>query len=162
MEASGPIFDEQDGRPAVRQRLPHARGVPADGDGAEAARSQSPQQIGAPNPSGVRIDEVCERLGVHTGGAPEAHDHRDGGGAAERLALRQVGHVEKGDGVRAGLRAEGWRRRRRGQRHGGGRQHAGKSGRQSAMTTIRMMISRTMMIVVVEITIVEAPPARSF
>ena len=90
------------------------------------------------NAAGAPVDDRRELLGIRVNIAPVAKHHRGRRAAAQRIGLRQVRHVHR--------------------HRSGERQRGGQCG-DHLMAMIRMMTSsRMMMIVVVEITTVDAPP----
>ena len=123
-------------------------------------------QIRGPNATSAMIHQVRERLGVHAAHAPESQHHRRSGAAAEVFGLGNEGNVENAKSGLGCNRAHGQRQqqaepnnasRDESPRLNGSEQVSG----QSMATTSKMMTRSAMMIVVVDITTVDAPPARA-
>src|SRR5688572_27480109 len=157
MEGARAVLDERDDGLASRQAPLDQRRISAERPRIPSPTGEVPEQILTADATGGRVDQRRKRLGVHTGRSPVAHDHRDGGTAAQRFTLLQVRNVEEPDGLRGGRRLRA---------RGGGYQEQQNPGaraaaHQSASRIIRITISRMRMIVVVVITTVVAPPASS-
>ena len=162
VKARGAVLNQDNNGLAGAQTFLNGRGVPLERLRGPSPRSKRAQQIVTADAPGGRVDEVGKRFRVDVGRTPVAHDHRHSGAATEQFALGKVRHVEemqRGGGLLSG---GGTNRPRRRHDDGGGNQASDKARCQSAMATIKMTSSNTMMIVVVEITTVLAPPARSF
>ena len=132
--------------------------VALEGFGLPAACSQRPDEIFPVDTGSGRVDEICERFGVDVVApqkritiATAAPPHSDSVCATNGTSRRASPRPARACACRA-------RSRRRG--YDSGDEAAKEPARQSAMTTMRMTMRRTMMIVVVEMTIVEEPPAR--
>ena len=102
-------------------------------------------------PAALRSTRCANDSAVSAALAPVAQHHRRGGAAAERFGLRDVGNVDERDGWRAPARAPPVRTA-----EGRG---VPRTIRNQPATTMRMITSSAMMISVVEMVMVDWPPA---
>jgi hypothetical protein len=160
-----PILDQRQHRSSVAVDLVgQARFGPGNRHRGPPPTIEVTDQIGGPNAASVVIHQVRERFGVHAAHAPEAQHHRRSGAAAEVFGLRNEGNVENAKSWLGCNRAHGQRQQQAEPddasrdvlaRLDGSEQVSG----QSMATTRKMMTRSAMMIVVVDITTVDAPPA---
>jgi hypothetical protein len=96
MEGRGPIFDQSQDRPPVRQLAAERQLVPiAAVRGPPPAAQLVDKRVG-PDPSGAAIDQMRKGFSGDSALAPVAKDHRSGSAAAQQLRLGNEGNVEKG------------------------------------------------------------------
>ena len=114
-----------------------------------------------PAHAGLFVHELRERLGVHTALAPEAEHHGGRGTAAERFRLGN--EWNRDDAKRLGCcRAQGQREQQAKPQNASRQAREKRTNRislQSMATTSKMITRSTMMMVVVEITSFDCPPA---